>query len=213
MKEPTAPAHNMYSELVVCGVSPMAARIKGKDILLLLLYLPGYKSEICEPIPGRTMLQKMVFLFVKELLPKFRRDLPITGEDMPQFEAWRFGPFSRDVFDDVEFLTNIGFIRVLQQVEASEPEDIESDVWQDTVGDIEGGECSTEVFSLSGVGRDYVTKRLLAVFSDNQKQALEALKRNCLSAGLKGVLRYVYTKYPAETEKSEIRDRVMGPVR
>jgi len=188
----------------------MAPRIKGKDILLLLLYVPGREGRVCEPIPGRTMLQKMIFLFVKELLPKFRRDTPISDADMPQFEAWRFGPFSRDVFDDVEFMVNIGFITVSSQLAASEPEETESDVWQGTVGDLEEGQGSTEIFRLSDTGIRYVTERLLDVFSENQIQALSRLKSNCLSAGLKSVLRYVYRRYPEAAAKSEIAGKVLG---
>ena len=48
--------------------------LTGKDLLLCFLYSPGQTNDINEPIVGRTKLTKMMYLFEKEIYPKFFND-------------------------------------------------------------------------------------------------------------------------------------------
>ncbi|MGB9662854.1 MAG: hypothetical protein ACPL5F_12725 [Moorellaceae bacterium] len=73
-------------------------------------------------------MQKMVFLFEKEVYPKFKQDKLITEEDLPQFIPYDYGPFSKQVYDDLEFLIDLGFVETeatSEQVERGE----EAEYW------------------------------------------------------------------------------------
>jgi hypothetical protein len=59
----------------------MPAKINNRrDVLLLLLYSPGKRGAINEPIVGRTRLVKMLFLFSKEGLPQYRKGTEINEQ-------------------------------------------------------------------------------------------------------------------------------------
>ena len=85
-------------------------QLNSVDIILLLLYSPGYTDMVNEPINGRTKITKMLFLFEKELSKKFKLDKLTGKEDIFNFSAWNFGPMSTTIFKDLDFLKNIGFI-------------------------------------------------------------------------------------------------------
>ena len=78
-------------------------KLKGKDILLLILYAKGTSGKIAEPILGTTRLTKSMFLFEEEFKSKFISDT-LTIEDMPEFIAWNYGPWSKELIDNIEFL-------------------------------------------------------------------------------------------------------------
>ena len=85
-------------------------KLNSVDIILLLLYSPGYTDMINEPIDGRTKITKMLFLFEKELAKKFKLDKLTGNEDIFRFTAWNFGPMSTTIFKNLDFLKNIGFV-------------------------------------------------------------------------------------------------------
>lgn len=69
----------------------------GTDLLLLLLYARGSSGKINEQIGGITRLQKELFLVQKTL----------QNEGIKykyQFRPYRMGPFSRDLYRDIEWL-------------------------------------------------------------------------------------------------------------
>ena len=80
----------------------------GKDLLLAFLFSPGIQESINEPIVGRTKLTKMMFLFEKQIYPKFFKDE--ISISLPNFEPYYFGPFSRELFEDLAFFESIGMI-------------------------------------------------------------------------------------------------------
>ena len=82
--------------------------VSSKDFLMLLLYAKGHKKQF-EPIRGRTRIMKMVFLFDKEVRKKFNLDKVIPNNVLPDFTPYDYGPFSSKVFDDLEFLVELGF--------------------------------------------------------------------------------------------------------
>src|SRR3989304_180692 len=89
----------------------MANRIDNrKDLLLLLLFSPGRTSEANEPIVGRTRLMKMMFLFKEEAMSHFLRETDIPEGEFYEFFPWHFGPFSREVYDDLTFFLLRGFL-------------------------------------------------------------------------------------------------------
>ena len=100
-----------------------------KDILLLLLYSPGVGDTPNEPVLGRTRLMKMLFLFKRELLPHFHRNVKITDDNFYAFFAWKFGPFSKEVYDDITFFELRGYLKRSPSKEDTLPESAEE--WQE----------------------------------------------------------------------------------
>lgn len=175
-------------------------KIAGKALILLLLYAP---TKCNEKIEGHTCLQKMVFLFEKEVCPKFKKDALFSEEDLPRFKPSRYGPFSRQVFDDLEFLIGLDFVKAIdseEQAEAAEYEEYKQ--WVDETGIGQAGSDNKvlvyekKAFVLSDIGKKFVEEMLWPLLNDAQRQAIVALKENCIGTSINSILHYIQTKYP-----------------
>lgn len=201
----------------IWGVNSMPkfkTAINGKDLIMLLLYVPGFRGEPCESIEGRTRIMKMVFLFKMEVWPKFRFGQVITEKDLPDFIPYHFGPFSTGVFGDLQFLINLGLIDEYSDVtdQVSDEEALEYQWWLEAI-DAEGQEATgynPSRFALSEMGIRFVKERLLGKLKEQQLEALRAFKSRCTSVSLYTLLRYVYTHYETLTTKSRIRDEILS---
>ena len=187
-----------------------------KDILLLLLYSPGHGDAPNEPIVGRTRLVKMLFLFKMELLPALERDrgIQITDDNFYEFFPWDFGPFSTEVYDDINFFLLRGFIASNASTGDPLPESAaEWHKWLSAVNDDpdsnEATEYQEEEFVLTERGAEFAS-RLYKELSSSQKAALRMFKKKLATAVLRGVLRYVYKQYPEYTTASKIKADVLG---
>ena len=186
----------------------------GKDILLLLLYSPGVTEETNEPIQGRTRLTKLLFLFGQELLEHFRSGTSITRENFYEFFPWDFGPFSKEVYDDLLFFTLRGFIESAPSSEgdALPEEAAEWEKWteaNDSATSEEENEFQEEQFRLSPKGVEF-TRGLYDQLGDAQKKLLREFKARMSKVSLRALLQYVYTNYPDQVVKSKIRENVLG---
>ena len=191
-----------------------ANKLKSVDIIMLLLFSPGYTVDYNEAISGRTKITKMLFLFEKELAKKFKLDKITGDENIFNFEAWNFGPMSKKIFKDIDFLKNIGFLESFDSTEnllieeISEYEHYREDE-DSSNDDIE--EFKVEVFKLSSKGINFIKdKKKYDLLSDNQKKYLQEFKSKLNKAPLRDILRYVYITYEKYTEKSLIKDEVLG---
>ena len=190
--------------------------LTGKDILLLLLYAPNTDGEPCG-IMGRTRLTKMVFLFEKEVYEDFKFDREIARDKLPAFYPWNYGPFSRDVYADIDFFVHIQFVRT-RQCSDEQPlreEAEEYQLWETDLDDPSSTtsvtEYAQELIDLTVLGRQYVEDReVWSRLSSNQQAALIEFKRRFSEAPLFAILRYVYDRYPDMTSKSVIREQVVG---
>ncbi|MDE0473642.1 MAG: hypothetical protein OXI50_03715 [Gammaproteobacteria bacterium] len=192
--------------------------LTGKDLLLLLLYAPSDETaDVAAPIAGRTRLAKLMFLFKREVWQKAGFDSIVPREKLPRFFPWRFGPFSKDVFNDVDFFRTIGFLEATSagsDANATAPaEAFERAYWADADPDSastsssEPGldEYEEETFALTSEGIQYIEdKHLWATLSGNQQSALIQFKRRLANAPLYAILKYVYSAYPNTISKSEI---------
>lgn len=190
--------------------------LSGKDLLLAILYVPGINQNHNEPIIGRTKLTKMIFLFEKELYQQFFKD---KIADLPNFNAYLFGPYSKSLFDDLNFFISIGLIQteetdipvsVADRYELAEilDESIDDD-WNDATFENDNEEVELKYF-LSENGLRYVEDKIWAEFSDNQKENLRLFKSKINSISLHILLKYVYNKYPDYTTKSVIADKYLS---
>jgi hypothetical protein len=185
-----------------------------KDILLLLLYSPGKSDKPNEPIDGRTRLTKMLFLFKEEALKQFRTGTRVTEENFYQFFPWNFGPFSRDVYDDLTFFELHGFIERDESREETLPEAAaEWDRWLNLSRGDSGEETYSEYdeqeFKLTPKGEAFA-KSLYESLSGDQRTLLRLFKAKLVKTPLKALLEYVYTNYPEQTTASQIKDKVLG---
>lgn len=184
-----------------------------KDVLLLLLYSPGINESVNEPILGRTRLTKMAFLFKEEVLSAFKQGLEVSEANFYQFFPWAFGPFSMQLYDDLFFFILQGFVSGKDANEASLPE--EAAEWQHWIeqGDMDDEDenegFQQEVFSLTPRGNDFAAK-LFDQLDSNRQILLREFKRRTVQIPLRALLRYVYSKYPKMTEKSQIKDEILG---
>lgn len=183
-----------------------------RDILLLLLYSPGTGDGFNEPIVGRTRLVKMLFLFKEEVLPHFRRGTSIDENNFYQFFPWNYGPFSREVYDDLTFFILRGFVKSEEAIgEAPEESAREWNFWtdQNEAAGSEIIEYQEESFSLTAKGMR-VCDEMYSTLTDGQQTTLRTFKRKMVSLRLEAILKYVYTKYEEQTENSKIKGRILG---
>lgn len=186
-----------------------------KDLILLLLYAKGHTGKLCEPVSGRTRLMKMVFLFGKEVMPKVRSGQTISPEALPDFTPYNFGPFSSQVFGDLEFLVELKFVNVESDKgsEVLPEETYEYAYWQagaDPGVEEREGLPAEERFSLSEIGREFVEQGEAGQLTPEQWALISEFKGRCTKTPLRALLKYLYTKYPKWASKSKIRDEVLA---
>lgn len=184
-----------------------------KDLILLLLHAPGKSGSVNEPINGQTRLMKMLFLFEKELKPRFNRDA-FADTAFPDFEAYDYGPYSPKVYADLEWLVNMDFVAVSSEnEEVSDEELAEFDYWSATQVAEDAADASRigKTFLLSERGQRFV-ERMMPKWSitPEQMEILREFKTRCTEASLHSLLRYTYTRYPEMTGRSKIKKEVLG---
>ena len=183
-------------------------KLNGADYLLLLLYLDN-KS----PILGAIRLEKMMFLFNNEIAPRLK-ETGLNSYKLPEFIAYNFGPFSKDVYEQVELFKGIGFLRVTNLM--AKEELIEADDWEEGPFskelDYAGFQLNDEKryykYQMLDLGADYVSKKICPELTAEQLTMLLQFKKKITSLSPKQILRYVYTKYPDFTSNSLIKNEV-----
>lgn len=186
----------------------MTAMVKNKSHLVLALL---YASDILEkenaPIEGITKLEKMVFLISKET--QILANLPES--DSFEFKPYKMGPFSSQVYDEIDFLealqliesrkvssdVSLGLVekklffddQTLDKYQKNEPVDIEE----------------VKIYKLTPRGCE-VAKKIFDSLPDEERDFLINLKKKFNHMNLKQFLRYVYKKYPEFTTESEIKE-------
>ncbi len=188
-------------------------KLSGKHILLLLLYSSGEKSECCEPIAGRTRIMKMMFLFDRKIKKDFLKNSGIELISFPEFFAWDYGPFSKDIYNDLEFLINNGFIVndpldiEKTRIELSEHENWIEDFIFDEEDEFSSFIENQESFHLTEIGKKFIEEKVYNKLSETQKNILIKFKKSLNKATLDAILRYVYLEFPEFTSKSKIKNR------
>lgn len=140
--------------------------LRGKDLLLTLLFF-------AERVDGRTQVQKLAFLTQKETE---------LGESY-SFAPWKFGPFSKEVWEDLDLLVSEGIVIEIPQ----------------------GGKDKTVgyMYALTKDGTRLVTDRILSQLDDSMLVQIKKIIESYSQMNLSELLTYVYEKYPEYTEKSQ----------
>jgi len=189
-----------------------------RDVVLALL------GEPATPIVGTTRLQKLVFLAEKEG----------DGKDVEpgfDFEAYRFGPYSYSLTDDMEMLVALQYVEKSDEqapeIASSDIANIESLDADELLGsgsqmgsqddnpedpEAERQPVATQddsvTYRITEKGVKYVQERIVA--GDLNAEPIRQVRKRHGSRPLIDLLQYVYLRYPQYTTQSEIRDRVMG---
>ncbi len=184
-------------------------KLNGSDYLLLLLYL-NHK----QPILGAIRLTKMMFLFEKEIAPALKQK-GLESDNLPDFFAYNFGPFSKDVYEQVELFKGIKFIQVTNikaGEEMAEVDDLEEAPFIDEMsnyGYALNNDGRYYKYQILTTGERYVLERIMPCITQEQESILTSFKQKITSLSPKQILKYVYTKYPKYAENSLIKDEVL----
>ena len=201
----------------------MTAKTVGRRDLVMLLLGVDARGEESEGLGGITRMQKLLFLLERE------EGMRATGDGF-QFTPYKAGPYSAALYDDLQFLENLGLVQTEVTSEATEAESAELDLLSfDEL--IDGGAESEEGQAVDGMaaadaheerryrltpkGMDHVRK-LLGAGMDAARVAADGIRRvksRYSELSLSDLLYYVYTKYPEMAVESEIRDQVMRRAR
>jgi len=178
------------------------------DILMLLLGSGSSGRPSHDAIQGTTRLQKLLFLIEHEAGIK-----ATEGKDF-DFSAYKFGPVSKELYDDLEKLENLGFLEAKGVAEPSDSEIGEFDLsFEDLMGDEEqeSKEALEERrFKLTSQGIRWLNERIIPKARPDAAEKIRKVRGKYGSFALSDLLYYVYTKYPEWTSASEIKDRVLG---
>lgn len=190
----------------------MKKTLKSVHLIHLLLYSPTAAEKKPVPILGRTKLMKMIFIFEKELSHFFQN----KNKQMDfNFEAYNFGPFSKEIYEAIDFLETREIIQLFPvnptNPMAKDEMELDRRLMEDeaeVLGFQNEDIFISEGFELTEKGKKMMTDHNLwfswAQLSDNQKKILVEFKTKMVNIPLKDLLKYVYTKYPKYAEKSFI---------
>ena len=188
----------------------MASKLLGSDYFLLLLYINGK-----EPIKGSVRLTKMMFLFNEQIVPVLKRN-GLESEKLPEFIAYNYGPFSKDLYEQVDLFTGIGFMQVRDLNETEEMSGVDNIVEKEFVDECyeddeeTKSENSYREYCITDIGSGFVESELLGKLTSSQLGLLRQYKKKITEMTMKQLLHYVYTRYPQYAEKSLIKDEVLG---
>ena len=188
-------------------------QIDREDIVLLLL-------EANERILGRdylngiTRLEKLLFLLDRET------DFEGIGE-FYQFEPHNFGPFSKEVYEAVEFLSACDLVDVREKTYSSvytnsDEAKLLSEISEGPVS-FELGQTDVEVtekqFALTDDGRKVarIIRDAVRKKRKDDVEQLDAITRRFGSMPLNQLIRYVYRQHPDMTVKSVHPDLLEAP--
>ena len=188
-----------------------------KHGLTLVLIGLDPDGNIGEGLGGITRLQKYLFLIEKE-----------GGISLPvqefEFKAYKAGPYSSKLYDDLEFLENLGYIGSeitadATEEEAAEIEDISfdglmGDGAEETDGKLYDGFGASDAYNerrfiLTQKGRKRVEELLSNTEYRTTIDSIRKIKSKFNAHSLSDLLYYIYTKYPEMTVESEIKDKVL----
>ena len=187
----------------------MASKLLGSDYLLLLLYINDK-----EPIKGSVRLTKMMFLFNEQIAPALKSK-GLDSEKLPDFIPYNYGPFSKDLYEQVDFFTGIGFMQVRDLNETEEMSGVDNIVEKEFVDECYEDEDETKAensyreYCITDIGSSFVENELLEKVTFPQLNLLQQYKKKITEMTLKQLLHYVYTRYPQYAEKSLIKNEVL----
>ena len=174
------------------------------DAIVLILGAPSPSPQLAGRLQGVTRLEKMIFLLERETNLRDR-----LTEDAG-FTAYNFGPFSAKVYQEVDTLAAAGLI-----TDSATASKSTADSWerfaaiQDDQDAPPEDPYATRDFALTDRGYRYYSA-LVSQLPSATVDELAGFKARFARLPLRQLVRYVYQRYPDYTEKSLIRDEILG---
>ena len=172
----------------------------GPDLVLLLLAAPTKWKDARDRINGITRLEKLLFLVEKECL--FETAIQESFEFIP----YHYGPYSQAIYEAVELLEEAGLVREWRKSTDSDLDTAEELFFSDTTPE----RAYERQFVLSEDGESVA--EYLAQRNPGLIKRLGELKDKYCGLTLHELIFYVYSVYPKSTERSRIRDDVLGKI-
>jgi hypothetical protein len=205
------PSRTPERRLTPMGATVVQKSIGRRDLLLLLLGINGHTATT-DGLGGMTRLQKLLFLLEQESC------VTPSGEGF-NFVAYKAGPYSSKLYDDLEFLENLDLIEKRATAEGTEEEAAEIDftfeslIEPEAESDDPSGPAPDAYeeysFSLTPSGISKVRQMLDDRSYAPVVDAVRNIKIRYGQYSLKDLLYYVYSKYPEMTTESEIKEKVL----
>lgn len=184
----------------------MSLTIGRRDLELLVIGL-GATKGLDDEVGGITRLQKYLYLLEKEggVTPTV---------DGFTFEPYKAGPYSSKVYDDLQFLENLGLLRSETTANASEYEKDEVDrlTFDQIFGDDNANAADSyegRRYQLTTKGVEFAERILSKPEYAPVVEGIRKIKSKYGHHSLSDLLYHVYKKYPEMTTESEIRDKVL----
>lgn len=169
-----------------------------KDMLLLVL-----AAEDGKPVLGVTRLQKYLFLLQEEHNWHKR-----FGFSEPyRFRAYDYGPFDSQIYDDLAFFENVGFLTAEDggPEPASERDELRgaSDDAGLTDPEVRPWEEASQVrrYKLTPAGMAFAQRIALP---EADRGTVEQMKQRWNDRPLRELLRWLYQEYPAYAENTKL---------
>lgn len=173
--------------------------VETDDLVVLLLGSEGTATP--GRIDGITRLEKLIFLL--------ERETPVGTwlTERPDFRSHRFGPFSSKIYEAVETLAAAGLLR-----DSANPGSDPQDAWETVnfvLDESDTDPYANRVFILTDQGWNYY-RAVLKDLPPEAPRLIADFKKRFASISLRQLVRYVYERYPEFTDKSEIRNQILG---
>lgn len=172
------------------------AKVNRTDLIFLLLYAPEKPGGKPAPeLHGVTRLEKLLYLWQQE------GPIRQISDSEYEFEPHNFGPFSKDIYDDVDLLTSATLVQERVVSWGASTDYVEA---RDVIGDDDSGEPQERIFKLTDRGKA-VAEQLLRDVPPKAWKELVEIKQRYTGLSLTQLIRYVYRKYPELTHKSKLK--------
>lgn len=173
-------------------------QLDGEDVILMLVEA-NERLHSRSYLSGITRLEKLVYLLENET------DFEGVGRFFP-FYAHNFGPFSKEVYEAVDFLEGCNLLEVREKSYGSPYAAADEAGLSFAIddGDERQAEVKEKEFRLTGDGRIVAEKMRDAVHSKRPRD-IEQLDEIVLKYGtwpLRQIIRYVYRRFPDMTVNS-----------
>lgn len=176
----------------------------GIDLMLIVLYARGRTGRFCEEIRGITRFVKLLFLLIKE------GGFIDVARDFA-FEAHLYGPWSGEIFDNIEALKEMEIVSI-EETAPESPEEIADEMeWiRQTAETYVPTQRKLTIYSLTSKG-EKVGKKLYEKLTSDERARVETIKKKYNLMSLDELLKHVYLKYPEVTIRSKIKQQVVPP--
>jgi uncharacterized protein YwgA len=156
------------------------------DLAFLLF---NYADEV----EGITRLQKLLFLLQEETeFTEIHEKVEI------EFKPYKYGPFSEQVYDELEFLLSMDAIEEVEAEGADKYRDSEDD-----------RDHTNKRFVLTDRGKT-ISEDVNRMLDEDVQDEFDEVIDEYLEMPLEDLLEYVYRQYPEYTTKSEIKEEILA---